>query len=379
MKKEEERDYFKVVDSIVMLVFIIACCIFGLLFSHESKAEQLDVNFGSWSYHGDRTKEYNEENWLIGTTLGEYSLAYYKNSNGGDTVIAAKNFLWPVTSNLSAGYMLGAATGYTKGGEPMLAGMFKVRYDIGDWSIHYHMLPSKEWDKPTVQQIHFSYALSRSVKPYEPDKDKRWALGYGYGLGGTAELTYSLRDNLSIRAKVVNGKFKWDDVWSWSEYGNEVQLWQEEFVHISNYGVMLDYHPFKGDFTLYSGLLYNGNEYKTTYHAYNTLGPEACGKVNLYHEPVTVCGGDKLYGVVDFDRLSLAAGVRWGNPFLRTGWSWFVDVGIHTMSGINGRANYVGGGNVTQAGLDRWVNDKEKPKYEDKLSLAPILTFGFQF
>lgn len=332
----------------------------------ETGSNELVLGFGSWSYHNDRTKDYNETNEFVGVGAGDYNLAYYKNSDYGDTVVFTKDFMWETLPNLDVGFMTGVATGYTSGGEPILAAMFKASYRIGNWGVDYRVLPS------TVQHINFKYYLGRSVSSYEPDKDKRWAIGYGYGLGGTAELTYSLSDKWSVRAKLTNGKFDWDD----SHQFEHASSWQTEYVHLSNYGVMLDYHPWAGNFTVYGGLLGNLTEYETLYRIYTPYG--ACGVVDKFGGRSTLCQGDSLRGVVGWDKASLAAGVRWGNPFKHDAWSMFIDVGVHTLTGIDAEASYEGRGEVSEANLNAW-EDYELNKYDNKFPLMPVVSVGFQF
>lgn len=318
----------KFVTNLALILFAIA--------SVQSHADDYMVRglVGGFSYHGDRTKNHNEENWGAGVQVGDYILYTYYNSNYSQTVVLAKDFMYSTPINgLSLGGMFGIATGYTDGGEANYAGMLRARYEFDNGVfVDLNHLPNFKDVQGVVTEIHFGYNFgSYSLPNYSMSGLDGFSFEYLYGLGGgKLSVGYDLNNYLTLRVSATNAKIDWVDNW----YHNDTlptTMHQNERFHLQTTGIELDYKPLKGWLSLYAGLVHNNSDYNTDYSVWideEYAGYDVDTQINIGGKPAIVHHGDKLYGSAEWDKLAITFGLRYSYDVGdKDGWLLTADLG----------------------------------------------------
>lgn len=76
-------------------------------------ADELTVWAGAWSKHFSSDKGYNETHNLVAIDYRSATAGYFKNSNGVDTVFAAKKWDWQLSDSWEASLLGGVTYGYS--------------------------------------------------------------------------------------------------------------------------------------------------------------------------------------------------------------------------------------------------------------------------
>jgi len=129
------------------------------------------------------------------------------------------------------------------------------------------------------------------------------------GIGGEAGI--ALTDDFVLRGGINYLKFDFDSTISDIDYTMEPEF--------KNGSLLLDWHPFSGDFRLTGGLYVNGNEINVdgTYRR-DLLPPEFQQYAGLV----------RVKGTVDFNSISPYAGMGWNSNHGQKGWGIAFDVGV---------------------------------------------------
>jgi len=358
-------------------LMVLMCSVVLMLLSSLSLASSIIA--GGWSYHQNRDKEYNEVHYNLGYKQDGWSVLYYLNSKEHTTVMFGKDFNFITTEHWSLGAVGGIATGYSDVNGIVPFGTLRASYDYKHLGIDFHSVPG------AVYQVQLRYNFDYTVAvPFNGKSDL--AVSYGYGLnGGGLAFHYKLNDNLNIRLYNNRGYKNWSDTWFEDYTETGIYLYQTETIHLDMFGLTLDWYPYK-NFGLYGGVVYNNNQYKTRY--YTISKGDWYGDININKEPIRFYTTEGLKGVVEWDDIGYTYGLRYGNPFNSDGWSWYVDAGVTTMSGVSGVATFIrseGEGipydDARMAEIDtklvKWV-DKEELKYS-KYKLIPKIEVGLQY
>lgn len=346
-------------------------CYLVLILFVSTPTHASDIIVGGWSYHKDRDKQYNEQHDTFGYSQDGWNVVWYNNSKNRNTVIVAKDYLYPVTDWWSVGVMAGLATGYDYYGGVKGAALGKMSFQYKRFGADFNFLPD------VVYHINFKYNTDfyLDTSSYNDLKDD---LAFGYSLGyktNTAHLTYKITDRIHSRLYHTRGGNKWVDFWNEPTW-KDAWAWQKEYIFVNMTGLVADYY-WTDNFATYAGVVYNNTKYKTTY--YIGASPDG-GVLNVSDNPINVNDGDLLKGLVKWSTLGYTVGLRYGNPFSGRKYNWFVDVGVASMSGINGEASYIKGGLLYQ-GYDDILNQwelKEEYKYS-KYKVFPKIEVGYQW
>lgn len=106
--------------------------------------------FGGWSYHYDRSKDYNENHQMIGIQCQGVSVMRFKNSTGSTSVGVGYEHMPYTWGNAEAGAYVGAWTGYDDWPVAMPVAGARVRYNFEYMGLSLTV-------GPVVSAIHLEY------------------------------------------------------------------------------------------------------------------------------------------------------------------------------------------------------------------------------
>lgn len=122
----------------------------------------LSYHIGASSYtHNGETHSFNEVNPAIGLEADGWSIAALKNSYGKTSIMATKDWSWPISDSWSAGVKVGTATGY------------------GDTPINLDVAPFAQFE------VGYTYHRVTTVLGYVPPLDNTY--------DGTATLHFKIK------------------------------------------------------------------------------------------------------------------------------------------------------------------------------------------
>lgn len=194
----------------------------------------------------------------------------------------------------------------------------------------------------------------------------RFFVGGGVGtLGYGADIGYQWSNWLKFRLNVNYLSFDYDDV---DIKGID---YDSEFRNVTA-GLLVDIHPFFGEFRVSAGLYYRDFSFGITAKPNKTINIGG-----QPYDPNTEFG--KIDGEVTWDKFAPYVGIGWG---LSSGtdldFSFDINLGAMYLSGIDvdyGLTNYTGGSANYKADMDR-----EASKVKDKLDnykFYPVLSIFF--
>lgn len=106
--------------------------------------------FGGWSYHYDRSRDYNEDHRMIGIQCQGVSVMRFKNSGGNTSVGVGYEHMPYTLGNAEFGAYVGAWTGYDDWPVAMPVAGVRVRYNFKHMGLALTV-------GPVVSAIHLEY------------------------------------------------------------------------------------------------------------------------------------------------------------------------------------------------------------------------------
>lgn len=196
--------------------------------------------------------------------------------------------------------------------------------------------------------------------------NEKFALGIGLGTTGySLNGTFNLTEKTNLRAIYA----AYDDTLNENSGGIDYNY----DLDLSTFSLLLDWHPFNGNFRVSLGAVNNGNEYKAT-------ASQTTGNITVGNQSFSTSQLGTLRAEVDTDNFAPYFGIGWGNAVAKKGssLSFSADVGII----FQGEPSV----NLTTEGTDPAIQSQvttqlsvEQAELEDDLDdfkFYPVLNIG---
>jgi len=216
-----------------------------------------------------------------------------------------------------------------------------------------------------------STAIILSFQTYA-ESDKQFALGLNLGTKGIgADVGMVVNDNISLR-----GTFSQYEA---SESFEEDGIVYDGDFDLDNFGIVLDYYPFKGNFRLSAGYYSNSNQIDAL------AQPETGGTVDINGYDYNI-SGEWVRTNMDWDSSAPYMGIGWGNAFSEgSNWTFTLDLGVLFTGEPTAALTASPGLHQRATDLGRTLSDDldaEQIQLNDDLSdfdLYPVIQLGVTY